>query len=72
MKVPEIVQKASIYPLRYIGDYQRREVYARVIPEEDDGLGTGYPFVYLYDGKHVEEKCVGLDYELSVWFFENV
>lgn len=71
MKIPDIVQKASSYPLIYVGNYQGRDVYARIPPEVDNGSGTGYPFVYLYDGKQVEEVCIGTDNNLALWFFEN-
>jgi hypothetical protein len=71
MRVPKIVQKASTERLRYFGNYQGREVYVRIPPEEDDGSCTGLPFIFLYDGKQVEKVSVGIDENLESWFFDN-
>ena len=71
MKTSDIVQKASSYPLRYIGNYEGRDVFVRIPPEEDDSSCTGLPFVYLYDGEQVEEVSVGTDDNLLSCFFEN-
>lgn len=71
MKIPEIVQEKSNEPLKYIGEFKDYEVFEPITHGEDCGCASGYPFVFLYDGKHVEEVCVGTDSDLALWYFEH-
>lgn len=57
MKIPkEIIQagqftQSEIVNIRYLGKYKGCDVYHYAIPDS----ATGFPFVYLFDGKKVVE-----------------
>jgi hypothetical protein len=54
----------------YVGDYNGRQVFALPIVE-DNGAGTGYPEVYLYDGENVETINAATDHALFVFLNEH-
>ena len=53
----------------YLGDYEGREAYMFKVPEDSC---TGYPFVYLYDGKTATEVSGPLSLDIIGSLVEDV
>lgn len=53
----------------YLGDYEGREAYMFKFPEDSC---TGYPFVYLYDGKTATEVSGPLSLDIIGSLVEDV
>lgn len=53
----------------YLGNYEGQDAYVFQFPENSD---TGYPFVYLYDGKNVDEITGPLALDIIDSFVKDV
>lgn len=62
-EIPQEVKEAASFlidlygdSMVYIGKYQDSDVYQYLFPE---GIKTGFPFVFLYNGAGVVQKITG-------------
>lgn len=53
----------------YLGKFEGQDAYVFKFPEESD---TGYPFIYLYDGKKADEVTGPLALDIIDSLVENV
>lgn len=69
--IPLAIRKALPLPfdIVYLGKYKEKEVY-RYAKREDDGGGSGMPYVVLYDGIIAEKMYLFENEELCDKFYK--